>query len=97
VKKYEHTDRSSHRWVTIGVTALPAGWANRYRTDNGETFIEPAPGLLLQQSGSEVRVVFATYENGCLTPVVDNANYCESYIVPDAVARPPKRTGPPPR
>jgi hypothetical protein len=63
----------------------------------GETFIEPAPGLLLQQSGSEVRVVFATYENGCLTPVVDNANYCESYIVPDAVARPPKRTGPPPR
>jgi hypothetical protein len=32
VKKYEHTDRSSHRWVTIGVTALLRGPLERKRS-----------------------------------------------------------------
>jgi hypothetical protein len=91
------TDRPAQEWRTIAVIALPAGWANQYRTDNGAAFIEPAPALLLQQSGSDARVVFASYVDGCLTPACDNSTYLDSLPPPDPAARPPKRTGPPPR
>jgi hypothetical protein len=90
-------DRLAPRWVTTGVTALPAGWCNTYRTDNGDVFHEPAPALLLQQSDNETRISFASYESGCLTAVSDNPNYVDSFLAPDAALRPPKRTGPPPR
>jgi hypothetical protein len=91
------TDRPAQQWRTIAVTALPAGWANQYRTDNGAAFIGPAPALLSQQSGSAVRAVFASYDNGSLTAVSDNPNYVDSFLSADSAVRPPKRTGPPPR
>lgn len=88
-------DRLAHRWVTTGVTALPAGWCNTYRTDNGDVFHEPAPALLHQQSGSEVRVVFASYADGGLTAASDNSAYLDS-LPPEQLTRAPKRQGPPP-
>lgn len=97
MKKEHMTDRSSPEWRTIGVTALPAGWCNQYRTNDGGGFIEPVPALLLQQSGDETRVAFASYESGRLTAAADNPLYVDSMLTPDAVVRPPKRTGPPPR
>lgn len=98
VKKHENTtDRSAQAWRTIAVTTLPGGWCNTYRTENGDVFIEPAPALLLQQLGTETRVTFASYRDGCLEPVCENNTYQDSLPPPDAAARPPKRTGPPPR
>jgi excisionase family DNA binding protein len=32
----------ARQWSTIGISALPAGWSNRYRAENGDAFHEPA-------------------------------------------------------
>lgn len=45
-------------WVTIGVTSLPPGWINVYRSGDGEYSTEPAPALLLEEANT--RTVFWT-------------------------------------
>jgi len=36
-------------WETIAVTALPPGWRNRYRDDDGTHHETPCPAILLQE------------------------------------------------
>lgn len=36
-------------WQTVAVTALPRGWRNVYRTDNGLK-VSPCPAILLQEN-----------------------------------------------
>lgn len=37
-------------WVDIGFTALPIGWINVYKLDEGDYYLQPCPGLLLQEA-----------------------------------------------
>lgn len=36
-------------WDDIGFTALPHGWINVWKLDDGTHFTEPCPGVLLQE------------------------------------------------
>lgn len=47
-------------WITVGVTALPAGWRNVYRVDSGALISAPCAALLLQ----EQRLLTSDYEIG---------------------------------
>lgn len=40
-------------WETVAVTALPPGWRNVYRDDNGGLFTDHCPALLLQEHRSD--------------------------------------------
>lgn len=49
-------DRTIEQWETIAVTALPTGWRNVYKNEDGSVHVEPCPGLLLQEHRSTDRV-----------------------------------------
>jgi hypothetical protein len=48
--------RRYHEWTTVAVTALPPGWRNVYRMDDGTTHSWPAPALLLQECRATTQV-----------------------------------------
>jgi hypothetical protein len=50
--------RNSHlyeEWRTLAVTALPPGWVNVFRDDDGKLFAYATPAMLLQEIVREVR------------------------------------------
>jgi hypothetical protein len=68
------------QWKTVNVVPLPGVYANRYRRSDGRVILDPAPAILVQSRGGEVRAVFATYEKGHLFAAVDTAGYEESTV-----------------
>jgi hypothetical protein len=46
-------ERWTYDWRTVSVTALPPGWVNVFREDDGTEFTEPCPALLLQELVNE--------------------------------------------
>lgn len=48
--------RYVQHWETVAVTALPAGWLNVWRAEDGKTVItEPCPALLVQELRETVK------------------------------------------
>jgi hypothetical protein len=44
-------NRREHiRWETVAVTALPSGWRNVYRLDDGTLAEHPCPAILVQEN-----------------------------------------------
>ena len=42
-------DRHIQHWITVAVTALPPGWRNRFRDDDGSIHSSDCPALLVQE------------------------------------------------
>jgi hypothetical protein len=43
-------------WVTVAVTALPAGWRNVYREEDGTLTVFACPAMLLQEHRSDLHI-----------------------------------------
>lgn len=46
-------DRVIENWATATITALPTGWQNVYRLNDGSVFAWPCPGILIQEHRSD--------------------------------------------
>lgn len=44
-----NADRQVEDWETVTVTALPPGWRNQYKQDDGSIEANDSPALLLQE------------------------------------------------
>lgn len=44
--------RTIDNWTTVAVTALPPGWRNVYRLDDGSVVTDQCPAILLQEHRS---------------------------------------------
>lgn len=55
-------DRAFSNHTTVSVTALPPGWMNVWRLNDGTEFVEPCPALLLQEH-RETDLVWNTPEH----------------------------------
>ena len=70
-------------WTTIAFTALPPGWFNYYRNDDGTFWADPCPGVVMQEhvvaGEPETRTVAATLEEGEIVAAADRYIYDGSY------------------
>lgn len=41
--------RYVQHWETVAATALPAGWLNVWRAEDGGLYLAPCPALLVQE------------------------------------------------
>jgi hypothetical protein len=82
-------------WRTVNVVPVGGIWSNRFRTNSGGALNDPCPAVLIQERGSQSRVVFATYCRGVLMPACDLPGYEESSPISGSRTH-PYRPGAPP-
>lgn len=66
-------------WETIGVTALPAGWRNVFREDDGTFHLSHCPALLFQEHRESNKCWDVVGEDGRPTVRVEKIRESEPY------------------
>jgi hypothetical protein len=61
----EITSRKTYPdWADIAFTALPVGWVNVFKGDDGTHYTEPCPGVLIQECATLTEIWSEEHDDG---------------------------------